>query len=79
MILFYRRTFMAVRFYTGLKRMEDVQDIYAIQIGLTGFLVCATFLNRLFYEPIYWFSGLAVAYTYIIREHRFREMEPGFR
>lgn len=77
LILFYRRTFMATRFYAGLKRMEDVQDIYAIQIGMTGFLVCATFLNRLFYEPIYWFAGLAAAYTYIIRAHQFQSAKRG--
>lgn len=68
LFLFYRRTFAASRFYSNANCMEEAQDIYAIQIGLTGFLVCATFLNRLFYEPIYWFSGLAVSYSYLVKQ-----------
>lgn len=68
LFLFYRRTFATSRFYIQTSRPEVAQDIYSLQIGLTGFLVCATFLNRLFYEPIYWFSGLAVAYSYLVKK-----------
>ena len=66
LLLFYLKTFKVARYYKLMGQKTALGDIYAIQTGFSGFLVCATFLNRLFYEPIYWFSGIAVAYVYVI-------------
>lgn len=75
LLLFFRRSFAASRYYSETDQLESAQDIYAIQIGLVGFLVCATFLNRLFYEPIYWFSGLAVISADIVTRKMYAEQE----
>jgi hypothetical protein len=37
-------------------------------IGMGGFLVCATFLDRSVYEPIYWCIALSVVHRYIIED-----------
>lgn len=63
MILFYIRTWKISRRYIGTPYEQTAEDIYALQIGYTGFLVCATFVNRMSYEPVYWWCGLAAAYT----------------
>lgn len=42
--------------------------IYALQIGMLGFLVAATFVNRIYYEPIYWYCGIAVIYDRLVKE-----------
>jgi O-antigen ligase len=39
--------------------------VYTILISMGGFFVCATFLNRIIYEPIYWSISLAVIHEYI--------------
>lgn len=62
MILFYIRTWLIARRYIGTPFERTAEDIYALQIGYTGFLVCATFVNRMTYEPVYWWCGLAVCY-----------------
>ena len=58
--LFFFRTSMAKKRLCSYK--EIVADISALQIGMVGFLVCATFVNRLIYEPIYWWCGMAYIY-----------------
>ena len=52
-------------FYKTKKSKELCRDhnfiieISALQVGMIGFLVAASFVNRLYYEPIYWWCGLA--------------------
>jgi probable O-glycosylation ligase (exosortase A-associated) len=41
-------------------------NISSLQVGMIGFLVSATFVNRLFYEPIYWWCGLAAIHMRLI-------------
>ncbi|MCG8567362.1 MAG: O-antigen ligase family protein [Desulfobacterales bacterium] len=74
--LFYWRMGKVARYYRRHPRPWILEDIYAVQVSMTGLLVCATFVNRLFYEPIYWLSGIAVAYIYLMeREVVTRQME----
>lgn len=60
MVLFFRRTSSAKRKF--ISEPEVYADIVALQIGMVGFLVCASFVNRLIYEPIYWWCCLAYVY-----------------
>lgn len=46
-------------------RLDEVLYVTTIRIALGAFLVCATFLNRLIYEPIYWCIGLGVIHSYL--------------
>jgi len=63
--LFFVRTSRAKKSFLLLSREDVRDDIAALQVGLIGFLVAATFVNRLFYEPIYWWCGMAVVYSRI--------------
>lgn len=47
--------------------IEHELYIRAIRIALGAFLVSATFLNRLIYEPIYWCIALGVIHTNLVR------------
>lgn len=52
-------------FFLNIRRAKKKQIInhgllVCLQCGFIGFLVAATFVNRLFYEPIYWWSALSV-------------------
>ncbi len=75
LFFFYRRMFQASRYYRRHPRPGILSDIYSVKVSLTGFLVCATFVNRLFYEPIYWFSALAVAFSYLVRSDEFQRQQ----
>jgi probable O-glycosylation ligase (exosortase A-associated) len=59
-VLFFRRMSRAKRQF--ISEPEVYADITAFQIGMIGFLVCATFVNRLIYEPIYWWCCLSYVY-----------------
>ena len=60
--LFFHRTRKICKMYKSTSYNDICEDIYALKIGMLGFLVSASFINRLFYEPIYWWCGLAVAH-----------------
>lgn len=45
-------------------------DISALQVGFVGFLVAATFVNRLFYEPIYWWCGMGAIHARLLSLER---------
>jgi len=51
-------------------RFDEVLYVATIRIALGAFLVCATFLNRLIYEPIYWCIGLGVVHSYLANKPR---------
>lgn len=73
LVLFFFRTTRAKRAF-ALKLNADVSlDISALQVGLVGFLITATFLNRLMYEPIYWWCAMAAAYSRILHEDNQRQ------
>lgn len=63
--LFFYRTTKICKNYANTLHKQHIHDIYALQVGMIGFLICATFINRLFYEPIYWWCGLAYIHTKI--------------
>lgn len=44
---------------------EHFAHLTVERVGLAAFLVCATFLNRLIYEPIYWFVALSLAHGHL--------------
>ncbi|MDA3832907.1 MAG: O-antigen ligase family protein, partial [Spirochaetales bacterium] len=60
LLLFFRRTSKAKKKYRGNREIHA--DLCAFQIGMVGFLVCATFVNRLIYEPMYWWCMIAYSY-----------------
>ena len=72
LFFFYWRMFKAVRHFRNHPKPWVLEDIYSVMVSLSGFLVCATFVNRLFYEPIYWMSGIAVAYGYLVRNEQLK-------
>lgn len=45
-------------------------DISALQVGFVGFLVAATFVNRLFYEPIFWWCGMGAIHARLLSLER---------
>lgn len=53
----------------GKGHQEDKIYIYTLLAAMGGFLICATFLNRIVYEPMYWVFGLAAAHFYIQKDH----------
>lgn len=59
-ILFFKRMSRAKQKF--IAEPEVYADIIALQIGMVGFLVCASFVNRLIFEPIYWLVCLAYVY-----------------
>lgn len=78
LLLFCPLVYMLIRFFIKSKKMikqyisvtafEEANCLIALQIGLAAFLVNATFLNRLIYEPIYWCIALGVAHEYLLKE-----------
>ena len=64
-LIFFKRTYTTTKRYLNTEYEYINYNIYALQAGMIGFLVSATFLNRLFYEPIYWWFGLAVAHSVV--------------
>ena len=58
--IFFYRCNKCKRKFSG--NVFYVSEITALQIGMIGFLVSATFINRLIYEPLYWWFGLAYVY-----------------
>jgi len=68
LFFFFYRTTTISRKYAASSYQDFAEDIYVLQIGMLGFLVCATFLNRLMYEPIYWWCALAVAHGRVQKE-----------
>ena len=68
LLLFYRFYRNTKRAIVGLRiqqRTEEILYITTARVALGAFLVCATFLNRLIYEPIYWCIGLGVIHCYL--------------
>lgn len=59
LIFFYLRIEKAKKLAINEK---DSIEICSLQAGFVSFLVAATFVNRLFYEPIYWWCGMASIY-----------------
>lgn len=49
-------------------REEEALYLTTVRVALGGFLVSATFLNRLIYEPIYWCIALVVVHGYFLHE-----------
>jgi len=65
LMLFYYRT---SKIKKAVKGSELEVDISALQAGMFGFLVSATFVDRLFYEPIYWWSALGVSLAFFCND-----------
>ena len=63
---FFRRTKQQIKDYTRLGLLDEAQLVVALRVGLGAFLVNASFLNRLIYEPIYWCIALCVVHGYVI-------------
>lgn len=63
-ILFFYRTIAAKKKF--ISNHEIIEDISALQAGMIGFLVVAFFVNRLLYEPIYWWCALSYIYQKVI-------------
>ena len=70
LILFFYRT---NKIKKAVRGSELEIDISALQVGMFGFLVSATFVDRLFYEPIYWWSALGVSLTYFYNDESFSQ------
>ncbi len=62
---FFRNSRRLVAQYTALGQPEMAMYVRVPMLGLGAFLVSATFLDRLVYEPIYWCIALGVAHRYI--------------
>lgn len=60
--LFFRGTKKTISRLRSQEQLDAIYYILTIRISLAAFLVCATFLNRLIYEPIYWCIGLAAVH-----------------
>lgn len=63
LLLFFYRLRQAKK---QCKDSEIYIDISALQVGFVGFLVAATFVNRLFYEPIYWWCGMGAIHSRLL-------------
>jgi probable O-glycosylation ligase (exosortase A-associated) len=51
------------RIKRGLKEDCEVRnELNGLQVGMLSFLVAASFVDRLFYEPLYWWCGIAAIY-----------------
>jgi len=61
--LFFYRTMKTSKKFILQGNYSIAEDIYAFQIGMVGFLVAASFVNRLIYEPIYWWCAIAICYS----------------
>lgn len=65
---FFRNSARLARRYVTANRPEMAVYVRVPMIGMAAFLVCATFLDRSAYEPIYWCIGLGVVHRYIYVE-----------
>ena len=63
LFLFFKRT---IRIKKNQVNEEIRMTITALQAGMVGFLVAASFISRFFYEPIYWWCGFAAIYERIL-------------
>lgn len=43
-----------------------IAEISSLQVGMIGFLTTSLFVNRLFYEPIYWWCAMAIIYSRLL-------------
>lgn len=62
---FFRKSQRLARMYSDAGKKDIALYIYVPVFGLGGFLVAATFLDRMVYEPIYWCIGLGVIHRYL--------------
>lgn len=62
---FFRNSIRLARHYKANGQHESAICVQIPLIGLGAFLVCATFLDRLVYEPIYWCLGLGTIHKYL--------------
>lgn len=68
LIRFFRKTKKLITSYFLLGKIEHAQHVIAVRVGLGAFLVNATFLNRLVYEPIYWCIALGVVHEFVMKD-----------
>lgn len=64
---FYGRTGRLVRRYAELGRDDMALYVQVPRVALGAFLVSATFLDRVVYEPIYWCIALGAVHGYIFQ------------
>ena len=62
---FFRNSRRIAAQYIARGQPEMAQYVQVPMLGLAAFLVSATFLDRLVYEPIYWCIALGVAHRYL--------------
>jgi O-antigen ligase len=62
---FFRNSLRIAAQYRARGQPEMAMYVQVPMLGLGAFLVSATFLDRLVYEPIYWCIALGVAHRYI--------------
>ncbi len=67
LIIFFRKTKRILKVYLANNLIQEAQHVIALRVGLGAFLVNATFLNRLIYEPIYWCIALGIAHSYLVK------------
>ena len=66
LFLFFRKTKKIIKKLKDIGKTEIALDVIAVRISLAAFLCCATFLNRLIYDPIYWCIGMGVIHGYLL-------------
>ncbi|MDE2262986.1 MAG: O-antigen ligase family protein [Gammaproteobacteria bacterium] len=62
---FFRGSWRLARRYAAAGRQEIALYIQTPMLGMAGLLVCATFLDRMVYEPIFWCVALGVTHRYL--------------
>ncbi len=67
LVNFFRKTKRILKVYLVNNLIQEAQHVIALRVGLGAFLVNATFLNRLIYEPIYWCIALGIAHGYLVK------------
>jgi hypothetical protein len=67
--LFYYNSIKLTKKYIKNKELNIAGYVNVPMASLGGFLVCATFLDRAVYVPMYWSICLGVVHRYIYLEN----------
>lgn len=76
LLRFFRSTKRTMKRLQEEKKTEELLYVITVRVALGAFLVTATFLNRLIYEPIYWCIGLGVIHHYLLQPQTEEIREP---
>ncbi|MBF0117734.1 MAG: O-antigen ligase family protein [Desulfobacterales bacterium] len=85
LLLFLPLVFLLALFFTRSFNVrkksiinEDIityHEIAALEVGMIGFLIAASFVNRLVYEPIYWWSAMALIHQRFLGQNKEKPTE----